>query len=107
MTLVFELEYLSGVSFAAIGPDSEAPDWPPQPDRIFSALVATGAARAERQEERRALEWLERLPAPRLLASNDAEPRTEHTVYVPPNDYETPNSELSRLKWYREYLSKG
>ena len=85
MTLILEIEYLSGVSFAAIGPDSDTPDWPPQPHRVFSALVASWAARGERQEEQRALEWLENLPAPRLLAS-DAEPRTRAVVFVPPND---------------------
>jgi CRISPR-associated protein Csb2 len=85
MSLILEVEYLSGVSFAAIGPDSEAPDWPPQPDRIFSALVASWAARGEKEEERRALEWLEMLSVPRLLAS-EAEPRTSVVVFVPPND---------------------
>jgi CRISPR-associated protein Csb2 len=85
MTLVLEIEFLSGVSFAAIGPDSETPDWPPQPDRIFSALVASWAARGEAEEERSALRWLERLDVPRLLAS-DAEPRPGVTVYVPAND---------------------
>ena len=85
MTLVLEVEYLSGVSFAAVGPDSEAPDWPPQPDRIFSALVAAWAARGEDKREAEALRWLEKLPVPRLLASN-AEPRTGALVFVPPND---------------------
>ena len=85
MTLVLEVEYLSGVSFAAIGPDSDMPDWPPQPDRIFSALVATWAARGECEREAEALEWLETLPAPFLLAS-DAYPRTAAIVFVPPND---------------------
>jgi CRISPR-associated protein Csb2 len=85
MTLVLEIEYLSGVSFAAIGPDSETPDWPPQPDRIFSALVATWAARGECNKEAEALEWLEKLPAPRLFAS-DFEARTGAIVFVPPND---------------------
>lgn len=85
MILVLEIEYLAGVSFAAIGPDSEAPDWPPQPDRIFSALVATWAARGEKRDEQEALEWLETLPAPRLFASG-AKPRTTPIVFVPPND---------------------
>ena len=85
MTLVLEVEYLSGVSFAAIGPDSEAPDWPPQPDRMFSALVAAWAARGQDKREAEALRWLEKLPVPRLLAS-DAEPRTGALVFVPPND---------------------
>lgn len=85
MTLVLEVEYLSGVSFAAIGPDSEAPDWPPQPDRMFSALVAAWAGRGRDKREEEALRWLEKLPVPRLLAS-DAEPRTGALVFVPPND---------------------
>lgn len=85
MNLVLEIEYLLGVSFAAKGPDSQVPDWPPQPDRLFSALVATWAAHGERTEERAALEWLERQAPPRLLAS-EAEPRTVPTVFVPPND---------------------
>jgi CRISPR-associated protein Csb2 len=85
MSLILEIEYLAGVSFAAIGPDSDLPDWPPQPDRIFSAIVASWAARGQRLEEQRGLEWLEKLPPPRLLAS-DAEPRTGAFVFVPPND---------------------
>jgi len=85
MTLVLEVEYVSGVSFAAVGPDSELPDWPPQPDRIFSALVATWAARGQDRQEAEALEWLEVLPPPRLLAS-EAAPRTAPVVFVPPND---------------------
>jgi CRISPR-associated protein Csb2 len=105
MTLILEIEYLSGVAFAAIGPDSPIPDWPPQPDRIFSALVATWAAQGQGGREAEALEWLEALPPPRILAS-DGEPRTAPQVYVPPNDYETPNGELSKLKWYRDFLSK-
>jgi CRISPR-associated protein Csb2 len=86
MTLVLEIEYLSGVSFAALGPDSGTPDWPPQPDRIFSALVATWAARGQVEAERSALEWLEQLqPAPSILAS-EADPRSGAIVFVPPND---------------------
>jgi CRISPR-associated protein Csb2 len=85
MTLVLEVEYLLGVSFAALGPDSQVPDWPPQPDRIFSALVATWAARGEDRQESDALEWLETLSTPRIFAS-DAHPRTSAIVFVPPND---------------------
>lgn len=106
MTLVLEIEYLSGVCFAAIGQDSAAPDWPPQPDRVFSALVATWAVRGQRGEETEALEWLETLDPPRILASS-AEPRTAPQVYVPPNDYKTPKGELSNSRWYRDFLSKG
>jgi CRISPR-associated protein Csb2 len=85
MTFVLEIEYLAGVSFAAIGPDSPTPDWPPQPDRIFSALVATWAARGQLREEEEALKWLEALPPPRIL-KREGEPRTDAIVFVPPND---------------------
>lgn len=85
MTLVLEVEYLAGVVFAAIGPDSEVPDWPPQPDRIFSALVATWAARGQDDAETDALRWLEQLEPPQII-ERGASPRTPATVFVPPND---------------------
>lgn len=85
MTLVLEIEYLTGVAFAAHGPDSDASDWPPQPDRIFSALVATWGARGEQDSEATALKWLEQQPVPRIAASQ-AEPRTAPASFVPPND---------------------
>ena len=88
MTLVLEIEYLLGVSFAARSQDSDEPDWPPQPDRIFSAFVAAWGARGERHEERRALEWLETQPCPEILAS-DGSPRSAPVVFVPPNDPES------------------
>ncbi len=83
--LVLEVEFLSGVCFAATGPDSQTSDWPPQPDRVFSALVAAWAARGEDALEARSLEWLERQPPPRVDAS-DAAPRTGAVAFVPPND---------------------
>ncbi|MDA8344048.1 MAG: type I-U CRISPR-associated protein Csb2 [Thermaerobacter sp.] len=85
MTLALEVEYLTGIAYASAGLGSDAPDWPPQPDRIFSALVAAWAARGQSQNEASALEWLERLPPPLLLAS-DFSPRTSHVSFVPPND---------------------
>jgi CRISPR-associated protein Csb2 len=88
MSLVLEIEHLLGVAFAAQTPASDAPDWPPQPDRVFSALVAAWGGRGETHDERRALEWLERQPAPEIAAS-DGYPRTAPTVFVPPNDPQT------------------
>jgi CRISPR-associated protein Csb2 len=85
MALVLEIDHLLGVSFAAQGPDSSAPDWPPQPDRVFSALVAAWAARGGLAEERAALEWLETL-APPLIQASDAAMRPAPEVFVPPND---------------------
>jgi CRISPR-associated protein Csb2 len=85
MLLVLEIEHLLGIAFAAIGPDTAEPDWPPQPDRVFSALVAAWAARGELAEERAALEWLER-QAPPKLAYSPAANRPAPTSFVPPND---------------------
>jgi len=85
MPLVLEVEFLSGVSFAAIAPDNQAPEWPPQPDRIFSALVATWAARGQNDDEAAALVWLEGVPSP-CLAASEAAARSSALVYVPPND---------------------
>jgi CRISPR-associated protein Csb2 len=48
MTLILEIEYLAGVAFAARGPESGAPDWPPQPDRIFLRLLLHGVHRENR-----------------------------------------------------------
>jgi CRISPR-associated protein Csb2 len=88
MSLVLEIEFLSGVCFAAVGPDSGAADWPPQPDRVFSALVATWAARGCLDQERTALEWLEQQAVPELHASAYSE-RTPVVHFVPPNDDES------------------
>ena len=85
MSLVFEIEFLTGVCRAAREPGDNAPDWPPQPDRVFSALVSAWAARGERPEERAALEWLEEQPPPVIHAS-DHTSRTTPDVFVPPND---------------------
>ena len=72
MTLILEIEHLLGVAFAAHSQASDVPDWPPQPDRVFSALVAAWGARGERTEERRALEWLEGQPAPKSRPAADS-----------------------------------
>ncbi|MEA3197555.1 MAG: CRISPR-associated protein Csb2, partial [Gammaproteobacteria bacterium] len=88
MTLVLEIEYLLGVSFAARIPANSEPDWPPQPDRIYSALVAAWGARGERSDERAALEWLEAQNLPELAVS-EGFARTAAIAYVPPNDPQT------------------
>lgn len=88
MALVLEIEHLSGVCFASLGPDNDEPDWPIQPDRAFSALVAAWAARGRDAGERAALTWLEGRPTPRVEAA-DAAPRTAPAVFVPPNDIPT------------------
>jgi CRISPR-associated protein Csb2 len=88
MPLVLEIEHLLGVSFAAISPADTMPDWPPQPDRVFSALVSAWAGRNKRTAERQALEWLESLSPPEIAASGGF-PRSTAIVFVPPNDPES------------------
>ena len=85
MKLVLEVEFLTGECRAAVGPASDAPDWPPQPDRMFSALVAAWGARGQHGPEKDALEWLERQPVPAIHASA-CDARTTPDVFVPPND---------------------
>lgn len=85
MTLTLEIEYLSGVSYSSRGPGRSGVEWPPEIDRIFSGLVATWAYHGQREPEKRALEWFERLPPPKVYAS-PATHRTSAVTYVPPND---------------------
>ncbi len=62
----------TGADDTAITGESGRGEWPPSPARLFSALVAGDGSgprcRATSGEE---LRWLERAPAPRILASPD------------------------------------
>lgn len=83
--LALELEFLTGAYRASL-PDGSDAEWPPHPERLFSALVQAWGDGGRVDEERAALEWLEALPPPRIEASADAFRRDVATVYVPPND---------------------
>ena len=83
--LCLEIEYLMGVSFASVSRTRPEPDFPPQPDRVFSALTSSWAARGKREDERAALAWLEAQPVPSIL-HGEWTARGRATVYVPPND---------------------
>lgn len=83
--LVLEIEYLTGVAVAASAYDRTVAEWPPHPDRIFSALVCAWAEGGEDATERAALEWLETLDAPEIVAPEAARRETVD-VFVPPND---------------------
>ena len=97
MSLVLEIEFLTGASRAARGPASGIPDWPPQSDRVFSALVSTWAARGERHDERSALEWLEAQEPPTIHAGEHTA-RTAPEVFVPPNDQRFSRAEKTYLR---------
>ncbi len=84
-----EVELLTGRYVATRYNDRTRAEWPPHPARLFSALVATHCASAERSAaEREALLWLERQGAPLMRASPPEEvaEREPYTVFVPVND---------------------
>ena len=95
--LVLEIEFLAGVCRAAHSPASAQPDWPVQPDRVFSALVSSWAVRGERSNERMALEWLETQPPPAVHAGGHTA-RTTPDVFVPPNDQRSSSTAETYLK---------
>jgi CRISPR-associated protein Csb2 len=86
------IELLTGRYAATAYNDRENAEWPPHPARLFSALVATWAegqpGSAEGDAELAALQWIEQLPAPVILASSGAAvaERNTATVFVPVND---------------------
>jgi len=62
------------------------PEWPPSPYRLFQALVAGVARRGELEAEPgRALEWLQRLNPPMIIAPRSC-PGQVVTHFVPNND---------------------
>ena len=86
MMLVIALHFLTGRATVSAFNDREQPEWPVHPARFFSALVAAHHATGQPEpDERAALEWLERLPAP-SLAAGEALSRDVVPVFVPVND---------------------
>lgn len=66
MSLVIDIELISGRYDAAGAGDRDAAEWPPHPARVFCALVASARSDADRE----VLRWLERQPAPLVQASS-------------------------------------
>lgn len=93
--LVFEIDFITGAARLSRPSAREQPEWPPRPDRVFSALVASWAARGQRPEETAALEWLE-TQAPPVIIASAKEDRTAPEVYVPPNDQAHVNFAVSQ-----------
>ena len=84
--VAIEVNLLTGRYVATAHHDRRRPEWPPDPARVFSALVATWADADEPDPlERRALEWLEAQSHPAVTAS-DAVPRKVVRYFVPVND---------------------
>jgi len=102
MNLVLEIEYLTGVCRAARGLGNPLPDWPPQPDRVFSALVSAWGVRGEDAFERKALEWLEMQPVP-VIDASACTARSAPDVFVPPNDPESSKTEKKYIRVLPEH----
>jgi CRISPR-associated protein Csb2 len=85
--LALELELLSGVYRATL-PDGSAAEWPPHPERLFSALAQAWGDGGCDPDEQRALAWLEQQEPPVIEADppDQVSFRDAPIVYVPPND---------------------
>lgn len=79
---------LLDAAFHGRGDDGQ-PEWPPSPLRAFQALVAAAAGRRELPPFSLnmvpALEWLESLDPPEILAPSGKNARRPHRLYVPNN----------------------
>jgi len=64
--------------------DGGAQEWPPSPLRLLQAIVAASANGCRLDEVRPALQWLERQPAPMIIAP-PARATQEYRLYVPNN----------------------
>lgn len=91
--LRLDIHLPTGVFRATSVADRGRSEWPPHPDRIFSALVCAWAENGAEEAGRAALSWLESLDPPALEVSS-AGPRDVCTVYVPPNDRSDGRREL-------------
>lgn len=95
------IELLTGRYVATAHHDRDMPEWPPHPARLFSALVAAHHEQSESAtEERAVLEWLERLSAPTIAAS-DATERAARTHYVPVNDAQVVGITLTERRYVK------
>ena len=84
--IAIEVNFLTHRYVATAHHDRRRHEWPPDPARVFSALVATWAdADDPDPSERAALEWLEAQAPPAVVASG-AVSRKVVSYFVPVND---------------------
>lgn len=100
----FEVEYLMGRVISSRHDDRKTVEWPPHPTRLFSALVAAHKECELGDAAHRALEWLENLPSPEIMAkpSSDGKYRRDvHDVFVPVNDIAgIPERRSRQMRWF-------
>ncbi len=103
--IAIEVNFLAHRYVATAHHDRRRHEWPPDPARVFSALVATWAdADDPDPSERAALEWLEAQPPPAVVAS-DAVIRKVVNYFVPVNDASviSPSSYRKRAERIEEF----
>lgn len=83
--LIIEVDYLTGCAVASDRQSRTRAEWPPHPQRLYSALVAAMHEFDLGDQARKALLWLEALQPPELLVPEHSE-RTCLETYVPIND---------------------
>lgn len=103
--IVINVNYLTGCVVATDRTNRRGVEWPPHPQRLFSALVAAWKECDLGEGVERALEWLESLPAPQLRVST-AVVRTPISAYVPVNDSSAPDV-VPRRGFSRNQLESG
>lgn len=104
--LAISVHFLADRYVASEFNDRQRVEWPPHPARLFSALVAAwkddhDGRSHELAEERNALEWLESLEAPVILAAERVQigEREVVPVFVPVNDVSvTASAEYERVR---------
>lgn len=73
--------------------DTEDPEWPPSPLRLFQAMVSASAARWNERSKLSfalpALRWLEGLPAPQIVVPKGSVPGCPYQLFVPDNTSDT------------------
>lgn len=80
-----EVRFLNRSYAATAHNDWRAPEWPPHPARLFSAMVHEWASAGEDAGERAALEWMESLDPPDMYDPG-ALIRDDRSVFVPNHD---------------------
>ncbi|WP_116808706.1 type I-G CRISPR-associated protein Csb2 [Steroidobacter cummioxidans] len=85
--LAIEVEFLMGRAVISQVMDRTQAEWPPHPQRLFSALVAAyGELGEQGDNQEQALRWLEGLPPPEIKADLSASLRSSPSYFVPVND---------------------
>jgi CRISPR-associated protein Csb2 len=102
--LAIEVEFLLGRAVATHWSRRDRAEWPPHPQRLFSALVATHFELDLGPRSEAALKWLEQLQPPQVRVDATPAYRAPISHWVPVND-ETAKAEKGRVD-FRHILER-